>query len=281
MHSHNFNRFPPPSISPKIITKINNKMKTNQKHPFGSFVPMNRLNLNKKIILLENPSNDDEPKERELLAKDRLKELQTSLNDAVSLKNDGKHHIDGVALTSVIEQRQADIVEFLKENRIVPSDKGFSVICDYVDHSTNLPKEFPKFGIDFVFSDEQERILNGLKQTDKAWLSSEKGNQSEKEFLGEMSAKGSIGKRAFSIFMKEGKPRIKGGYQIESDFDDDLEKKFFERQNQKNHFGLLANTEEKSIEEKTCKELRLECKSLGISSKGKKAELVNRITANS
>jgi hypothetical protein len=102
-----------------------------------------------------------------------------------------------------------------------------------------------------------------------------------KEFLSEFQSKGSIGRRSFSISMHNGKAKIKGGYQIESEFDEDLEKKFFERQNQKNHFGLLANTEEKPVEEKTCKELRLECKSLNLSSKGKKSELIERISANS
>lgn len=250
-----------------------------KKHIFGTFILANRLNLKKRIQLIE--SKDNEQKERNLLVIDRLKELQSSLNESIALKNDGKHDIDGIPLSSVIEQRQADVLTFLQENKIFPSQKGFDIVCQYAEHSTNLPKDFPTFGIDFVYSDEQRKILKGLFSTDKAWLSSEKGNDSEKEFLSEFQSVGSIGKRSFSIEMKNGKAKIRGGYQIESEFDEDLERKFFERQNQKNHFGLLSSLEEKSIDEKTCKELRLECKSLNLSSKGKKVELIERISANS
>lgn len=246
-----------------------------KKHILGNFVLSNRMNLKKKLLLIESKGNEETKKE--LLVTDRLKELQSSLNDAIALKNDGKHDIDGIPLSSVIEQRQADVSTFLIENKVYPTQKGFETICNFADHSTNLPKEFPKFGIDFVYSDEQKKTLQGLFSTDKAWLSSEKGNQIENNFLSEFQAKGNIGRRSFSISMHNGKAKINGGYMIESEFDEDLEKKFFERQNQKNHFGLLANVEDKPIEEKTCKELRLECRSLNLSSKGKKAELIERI----
>jgi hypothetical protein len=149
-----------------------------KKHIFGTFILANRMNLKRKILLIESKGNEET--ERSLLAIDRLKELQSSLNEAIALKNDGKHDIDGIALSSVIEQREADVLTFLQENKIFPSQKGFESICNYADHSTNLPKEFPKFGIDFVYSDEQKKTLQGLFSTDKAWLSSEKGNESEK-----------------------------------------------------------------------------------------------------
>ena len=253
----------------------------NKNHAFGSFTLGNRLNLKSKITVLTIENEDGRKKEvaKETTCNDRLKELQSSLNNALEAKKDGKHDIDGVPLSSILEIRTEAVTAFLTENSIFPSDKGFEVICQYADNSVNLPKDFPKFGIDFVYSVEQKRILEGIFSTDKTWLNSEKGNESEKAFLSEMTSRGSIGKRAFSITSKNGKARIKGGYQIESDFDDDLEKKFFERQNQKNHFGLLSETKEKPIEQKTCKELRLECKMLKIPTKGlNKSQLIEKLS---
>jgi hypothetical protein len=232
----------------------------------------NRLNLSKKIIVIRDE------KEFSITCNKRVKELQTSLDKAIAHKNEGNYDLDGISIESIIDTRKADLVEFLRENNIVPSEKGFEAICNLAEDNWNYPKDFPRPNIDFVFTTEQEKILKDIGKQDKNWLESNEGQEKEKEFATDLFKNGSIGKRQFALSTKNGKAFISGGYRIDAEYTEEIEKANQERLGHKRRFQLLEDSEQKPIEGKTCKELRLELSALGKSTKGTKAELVARLS---
>ena len=245
----------------------------------GGFTLANRQGLQSKITLKLLSSKTGEKEKVTLTCNNRLKDLQSSLKKVKEAKNNGDFTFNGLPIESVILQRSEDIKTFLVENAIVPTEKAMATLIEFASEGKTPHKNdnFPKYGYDYVLSDEQAKVIGLHLANDKTWLNSIEGQKVEKAFSSLIQK--NIGQRKFKIGSRNGKQIIQGAYVFESEVTPTIKSQWDKRLAHKNAFLLSLESKSKSIEEKTISELRLELKSRDLPTRGKKTDLVNRIKA--
>jgi hypothetical protein len=245
----------------------------------GNFTLANRQGLQSKIKIKQLCQKTDKKTEITMTCNNRLKSLQSDLKKVKEAKNNGDFTFNGLPIESVILQRSEDIKTFLVENAIVPTEKAMQTLIEFASEGKTPHKndKFPKFGYDYVLSDEQSKVIGLHLANDKTWLNSIEGQKVEKAFASLIQK--NIGQRKFKIGARNGKQIIQGAYVFESEVNANIKSQWDKRLAHKNAFLLSLESKSKSIEEKTISELRLELKSRDLPTKGKKIDLVNRIKA--
>lgn len=195
------------------------------------FTNQNRINLNKKIDLNKGKGIG----KHLVTCKDHLEKLQGKLSDYEAKKREGKYTLQGVSLESLIDTQKATIKSFLEENKIYPSAKGFEILRENLFNSTTQA-DAPVQNIDYVLSDEQEKIKKAELSNDKVWSQSKEGQQEENSFAKTHLSKGNVGKRQFRLGMKNGIPTLAGAYMVHAEYDDELETAFNNRIKAKKDF---------------------------------------------
>ena len=193
------------------------------------FTNQNRINLNKKINL------GTKEKPNVITCKDQLERMQGKLSDYETKKREGKYTLQGVSLESLIDTQKATIKTFLEENKIYPSPKGFEILRENLFNSTTQANT-PIQNIDYVLSDEQEKIKKAELSNDKVWSQSKEGQQEENSFAKTHLSKGNVGKRQFRVGMKNGIPTLAGAYMVHAEYDEELETAFNNRIKAKKDF---------------------------------------------
>jgi len=254
-------------------------MNKNQIISHGKFGLSNRTNLQNKIKIESIDKDTKEKKVITLSVSKRLNQLRDKLSKLLSHKKDGKYTYNNLPIDSVIEIQKAELTEFLQDNEVHPTEKGFETLKEFAFHGKRPTKadNFPIESVDYVLSTEQDNEIKLIQSTDKSWLGSEDGAKVETNFAQSMVSNGTIGRRHFEIGCNNGKQFICGSYSIASEFTPSLKQDYNNRLAKKNNWLLSENTEEKQIEKMTIPQLKLELNSLNLPSKGKKSELVERL----
>ena len=204
-------------------------MKNKKQNIIPVFTNQNRINLNKKL----NLGTKEKPKL--ITCKDKLERMQGKLSDYETKKREGKYTLQGVSLESLIDTQKATIKTFLEENKIYPSPKGFEILRENLFNSTTQA-DSPIQNIDYVLSDEQEKIKKAELSNDKVWSQSKEGQQEENSFAKTHLSKGNVGKRHFRVGMKNGIPTLAGAYMVHAEYDEELETAFNNRIKAKKDF---------------------------------------------
>lgn len=189
-----------------------------------------------------------------------------------------KHEINGIAKSKLIEERTHELEVCLRENGCEVTQQGFDLIIENIKLTGN---QGVKEGRLFMFTTEQNEIVEQVKLADKNWIQSEQGNRFEKKVIQNHINHGRVHNRRHEFGFDNGEMLIASRYDMISKADDvmaDINNSL----DAKNAQELLEASEELHDEadmtKMTKSELKVELKAKGLKVTGNKSVLQARLS---
>lgn len=189
-----------------------------------------------------------------------------------------KHEINGIAKSKLVEERKHDLEVCLRENGCEVTQQGFDLIIENIKRTGRVGTQEGRL---FMFTTEQNEILEQVKLADKNWVQSEQGNAYEKKIVQRHINHGRVHNRTHELGFDNGEMLVASRYDMISKADDVLDA-IADSYDAKQANELLEASEqahdEVDMTKMTKSELKVELKAKGLKVSGNKSVLQARLS---